>query len=86
MCVKNRILCLLLATGMAFSLAVSPAWAQSATELSKQCEEALKKTPNKESEKLCADGNKLLKEGKEAEATAKFSQGLEKLGVKTKKM
>ncbi len=86
MCVKKRILSLLLAIGIAFTLAVSLSWAESAADLSKQCQEALKKTPNKDSEQLCTEGNKLLKEGKEAEATAKFTQGLEKLGVKAKKM
>jgi hypothetical protein len=50
--------------------------------LSKQCQDALKKTPNAEASKLCSDGDKALKEGKKDEAAAKFSAGLEKLGVK----
>jgi outer membrane protein assembly factor BamD (BamD/ComL family) len=66
-------------------LVIGPAWAASAPELSKQCQEALKKTPNKDAEKLCGEGDKLLKEGKAPEAEKKFEAGLEKLGIKPAK-
>lgn len=62
-------------------VAIGPAWAVPAPELSKQCQEALKKTPNKDAEKLCGEGDKLLKEGKGEEATKKFEAGLDKLGI-----
>jgi outer membrane protein assembly factor BamD (BamD/ComL family) len=62
-------------------VAIGPAWAVHAPELSKQCQQALKKTPNKDAEKLCGEGDKLLKEGKAEEATKKFEAGLDKLGV-----
>ncbi len=60
---------------------IGPAWAAHAPELSKQCQEALKKTPNKDAEKLCGEGDKLLKDGKGEEATKKFEAGLDKLGI-----
>lgn len=66
-------------------VAISPAWAAHAPELSKQCQEALKKTPNKDAEKLCGEGDKLLKEGKGEEAAKKFEAGLDKLGIKPAK-
>ncbi|HZX60451.1 MAG TPA: hypothetical protein VFF51_01755 [Candidatus Methylomirabilis sp.] len=69
----------------AVSFVAAPAVMAGAADLSKQCQEALKKTPNKDAEILCADGDKLLKEGKSAEAEAKLTAGLEKLGVKVEK-
>jgi len=65
--------------------AIGPAWSAHAPELSKKCQEALKKTPNKDAEKLCGEGDKLLKEGKGEEAAKKFEAGLEKLGIKPAK-
>ncbi len=62
-------------------VAIGPAWAARAPELSKQCQEALKKTPNKDAEKFCGEGDKLLKDGKGEEAAKKFEAGLEKLGI-----
>jgi outer membrane protein assembly factor BamD (BamD/ComL family) len=72
----------LFALGFVVGVVIGPALAATAPELSKQCQDALKKTPNKDAEKLCGEGDKLLKEGKAPEATKKFEAGLEKLGVK----
>lgn len=82
---KKAILTLALAIGVVFGLAIGPAWAGGAADLSKQCQEALKKTPNEDAKNLCGEGDKLLKEGKQEEATAKFNAGLEKLGIKPAK-
>jgi outer membrane protein assembly factor BamD (BamD/ComL family) len=83
--VKKSIVASLVALGFVLGIVISPVWAAGAADLSKQCQEALKKTPNKDAEKLCAEGDKLLKDGKSADAEAKFTAGLEKLGIKTKK-
>jgi outer membrane protein assembly factor BamD (BamD/ComL family) len=81
--VKKAILTLVLAIVVVLGFTTGPALAGGgAADLSKQCQEALKKTPNEESKKLCGEGDKLLKEGKQEEATAKFNAGLEKLGMK----
>jgi outer membrane protein assembly factor BamD (BamD/ComL family) len=80
--VKKAILTLVLAIVVVLGFTTGPALAGGAADLSKQCQEALKKTPNEESKKLCGEGDKLLKEGKQEEATAKFNAGLEKLGIK----
>ena len=62
-------------------MAVPASWAgqtrQRATQLSKQCQDALKKNPNKDATKLCAEGDQLHKQGKQDEAVAKFTEGLE---------
>ncbi len=69
---------------MVVSLMAAPAvWAggnQQAAKLSKQCQDALNKTPNKEAATLCQEGDNLRKQGKNDEAVAKLTQGLEKLG------
>ena len=79
---KKVVSAILVATIVSF-VAIPAAWAQADPQtLSKQCQDALKKTPNPEALKLCSDGDKALKEGNTDEATAKFSAGLEKLGVK----
>lgn len=81
---KKLVLPILLAITMSFVI-TSAAWAgggQKAAELSKQCQEALKKTPNQEAANLCNEGDTLIKQGKNEEATAKLKAGLEKLGVK----
>lgn len=85
MSVKKGIVVFLVALGLVLSISMGPTWAGGAADLSKQCQEALKKTPNKEAETLCSEGDKLLKEGKNEEATAKLTAGLEKLGVKVEK-
>jgi len=72
----------LFALAFVVGVAIGPAWTAHAPELSKQCQEALKKTPNKDAEKLCGEGDKLLKEGKGEEAAKKFEAGLDKLGIK----
>lgn len=82
---KKEIVAFLVALGFVLGVTIAPAWAAHAPELSKQCQEALKKTPNKEAEKLCSEGDKLLKEGKGEEAAKKLEAGLEKLGVKQEK-
>lgn len=82
---KKAVLTLVLAIGVMLGLTIGPALAGGAADLSKQCQEALKKTPNEDAKKLCGEGDKLLKEGKQEEATAKFNAGLEKLGVKQMK-
>jgi outer membrane protein assembly factor BamD (BamD/ComL family) len=65
------------------SFVAAPAvWAGGAADMSKQCQEALKKTPNVEAAQLCTEGDQLLKAGKTADAEAKFAAGLEKLGIK----
>jgi outer membrane protein assembly factor BamD (BamD/ComL family) len=80
---KKAVSAILVAT-IAMFVAIPAAWAQADLQaLSKQCQDALKKTPNAEASKLCSDGDKALKEGKSAEASAKLKAGLEKLGVKT---
>ncbi len=81
---KKLVLPILLATTVSFVI-TSAAWAgggQQAAELSKQCQEALKKNPNEEAATLCSEGDTLIKEGKNEEATDKLTAGLEKLGVK----
>lgn len=83
--VKKAVLTLVFAIGVVLGLTIGPALAGSGAELSKQCQEALKKTPNEEAKKLCGEGDALLKEGKQEQATAKFNAGLEKLGIKMKK-
>jgi len=76
----------ILAVTIASFVAIPAAWAGGDPQaLSKQCQDALKKTPNAEASKLCSDGDKALKEGKDDEATAKLTAGLEKLGVKADK-
>ncbi|HET7853184.1 MAG TPA: hypothetical protein VFM04_01825 [Candidatus Methylomirabilis sp.] len=79
---KKVVSAILVAT-IAIFVAIPAAWAQADPQaLSKQCQDALKKTPNAEASKLCGEGDKALREGNSAEATAKFSAGLEKLGVR----
>ncbi len=80
---KKVVSAILVATIAIFAAIPAALAAADPQTLSKQCQDALKKTPNAEASKLCSDGDKALKEGKNAEATAKFSAGLEKLGVKT---
>ena len=68
------------------SLGVIPAASaggkEQATKLSDQCQQALKKTQNEEATKLCAEGDQLRKQDRNEEAIARFTEGLEKLGVK----
>ena len=79
---KKVVSAILVAT-IAIFVAIPAAWAQADPgALSKQCQDALKKTPNAEASKLCGEGDKALREGKNDEATAKLKAGLEKLGVK----
>jgi len=79
---KKAVSAILVVTIASF-VAIPAAWAQADPQaLSKQCQDALKKTPNAEASKLCSDGDKALSEGKNDEATAKLTAGLEKLGVK----
>ncbi|MGH7381498.1 MAG: hypothetical protein ACREKR_04620 [Candidatus Methylomirabilales bacterium] len=79
---KKAVSAILVATIASF-VAIPAAWAQADPQtLSKQCQDALKKTPNAEASKLCSDGDKALSEGKKDEGTAKLKAGLEKLGVK----
>ena len=82
---KKALVALFVALVFAVGMAIAPAWAAHAPELSKQCQEALKKTPNKDAEKLCGEGDKLLKEGKGEEAAKKFEAGLDKLVIKPAK-
>jgi len=82
---KKAVSAILVATIASF-VAIPAAWAQADPQaLSKQCQDALKKTPNAEASKLCGEGDKALREGKNDEATAKLTAGLEKLGVKAQK-
>jgi len=82
----NKALSTILAVTIASFVAIPAAWAAGDPQtLSKQCQDALKKTPNAEASKLCSDGDKAFKEGKNDEATAKLTAGLEKLGVKADK-
>jgi outer membrane protein assembly factor BamD (BamD/ComL family) len=79
----NKAVSTILAATIASFVAIPAAWAAGDPQtLSKQCQDALKKTPNAEASKLCSDGDKALSEGKKDEATAKLTAGLEKLGVK----
>jgi outer membrane protein assembly factor BamD (BamD/ComL family) len=79
----NKAVSAILAATIASFVAIPAAWAAGDPQtLSKQCQDALKKTPNAEASKLCSDGDKALKEGKNDEATSKLTAGLEKLGVK----
>jgi len=79
---KKVVSAILVAT-IAIFVAIPAAWAQADPQaLSKQCQDALKKTPNAEASKLCGEGDKALREGKNDEATAKLTAGLEKLGVR----
>lgn len=60
-------------------VAVPAAWAgggEKVAELSKQCQDALKNNPDTDAAKLCEEGIKLQKEGKDKEAVAKMQQGL----------
>jgi len=82
---KKALVTFFIALAFVIGVTIGPAWAAHAADLSKQCQEALKKTPNKEAEKLCAEGDKLLKEGKGEEAAKKLEAGLEKLGIKPEK-
>jgi outer membrane protein assembly factor BamD (BamD/ComL family) len=82
----NKAVSAILAATIASFVAIPAAWAGGDLQtLSKQCQDALKKTPNAEASKLCSDGDKALKEGKNDEATSKLTAGLEKLGVKADK-
>jgi outer membrane protein assembly factor BamD (BamD/ComL family) len=82
----NKAVSAILAATIASFVAIPAAWAAGDPQtLSKQCQDALKKTPNAEASKLCSDGDKALKEGKNDEATSKLTAGLEKLGVKADK-
>jgi hypothetical protein len=73
---------------VAFSLSTLPAaWAQQqqpqpppqAAKLYQQCQEQLKKDPaNEEAKKLCDEGMKLLREGKQEEAVKAIQAGLAK--------
>ncbi|HEX9899414.1 MAG TPA: hypothetical protein VGC81_09310 [Candidatus Methylomirabilis sp.] len=74
---------------VAFVLGLSTlpaAWAQQqqqqppqAAKLYQQCQEQLKKDPaNEEAKKLCDEGMKLLREGKQEEAVKMIQAGLEK--------
>lgn len=66
------------------SLSTLPAaWAQQqppqAAKLYQQCQEQLKKDPaNEEAKKLCDEGMKLLREGKQEEAVKAIQAGLAK--------
>ena len=82
--VKKALVALFVALVFAVGMAIAPAWAATAAELSKQCADVLKKTPNKDAEKLCSEGDKLLKEGKTEEAAKKLQAGLDKLKPATK--
>jgi len=64
-------------------LAISTAPAQQkeepqAPKLYQQCQDQLKKDPKKEAEKLCEDGMKLYREGKQEEGVRKIQEGLQK--------
>jgi hypothetical protein len=83
--VRKGIVAWLLTTGIVLGLAIGPAWANTCPKLYKQCQEALKKTPNKDAEKLCEEGIKLHEQGKHDESIAKLTAGLGKLGVKPEK-
>jgi hypothetical protein len=60
------------------------AWAQQkqepqAAQLYQQCQEQLKKDPrNEEAKKLCDEGMKLLREGRQEEAVKTLQEGLRK--------
>ncbi|MCI0409635.1 MAG: hypothetical protein L0191_13915 [Acidobacteria bacterium] len=83
---KKAVSTILVATVVSV-VAIPAAWtAADPQTLSKQCQDALKKTPNAEAAKLCGEGDKALKEGKNEEATKKLTAGLEKLGVKVEKV
>lgn len=62
-------------------MAAPVAWAGmgKTAELAKQCQSALKDSPNTEAAKLCQEGLDLQKQGKEKEAVAKMQQGLAQL-------
>ena len=79
---KKALVALFVALVFAVGMAIAPAWAATAAELSKQCADALKKTPNKDAAALCSEGDKLLKEGKTEEAAKKLQAGVDKLGIK----
>jgi uncharacterized protein HemX len=80
---KKVALPLLVAFGL--SLSTLPAvWAQQqqepqATKLYQQCQERLKQDPkNEEAKKLCDEGMRLLREGKQEEAVKAIQAGLAK--------
>ena len=79
---KKGIVASLLAMGVVFGLTIAPAWAKTCPKLYKDCQEALKKTPNKDAENLCGEGIKLHEQAKHDESVAKLTAGLEKLGIK----
>lgn len=81
---KKALVALFVALVFAVGMAIAPAWAATAAELSKQCADTLKKTPNKDAAALCSEGDKLLKEGKTEEAAKKLQAGLDKLKPATK--
>ena len=70
---------------IALSLGAIPAASaggkEQAADLSGQCQQALKKSPNEEAAKLCAEGDQLRKQDQNEAAIAKFTEGLNKLGV-----
>jgi uncharacterized protein HemX len=74
---------LLVAFGLSLST-LPAAWAQQkqqpqAAQLYQQCQEQLKKDPgNEEAKKLCDEGMRLLREGKQEEAVKTIQAGLEK--------
>jgi uncharacterized protein HemX len=80
---KKVALPLLVAFGLSLS-SLPAAWAQQqqepqAAKLYQQCQEQLKKDPgNEEAKKLCDEGMKLLREGKQEEAVNTIQAGLAK--------
>lgn len=81
---KKIALPLLVAFGLSLST-LPAAWAQQqqqppqAAKLYQQCQEELKKDPaNEEAKKLCDEGMRLLREGKQEEAVKAIQAGLAK--------
>ncbi len=82
---KKVALPLLVAFGLSLST-LPAAWAQQqpqqapqAAKLYQQCQEQLKKDPaNEEAKKLCDEGMRLLREGKQEEAVKAIQAGLAK--------
>ncbi len=80
---KKVALPLLVVFGLSLS-ALPAAWAQQqqspqAAKLYQQCQEQLKKDPaNEEAKKLCDEGMRLLREGKQEEAVKAIQAGLAK--------
>lgn len=68
---------------MIATLVVVPAtWAgggEKAADLTKQCQDTLKSSPNSDAAKLCQEGITLQEQGKTDQAVAKMKEGLAKV-------